>query len=473
MTTTQEPPSERSGWRDRLPRPTVRLRLTALYGTLFVVAGAGLVAVTNVLVRAFAPSQTSVQIPVIDALLNGARPPNHTSFIQAYSAAVNPPRSAKPKNFLSPPTGKAIQRTLTGKVGNRQRVAALQYLRAHPPTTPKAFKGDTVHIVVSGALFQHSSDQNALLWWSIVAFVVMAIASVALAWWLAGRALRPLRQMTATANTISATSLHERLDLEGPNDELKRLAETFNGLLSRLEVAFNAQRRFVANASHELRSPLARQRAVAEVALTDPDATVESLRSSYERVIAAGEEEERLIAALLLLARSDRGIDKKSPVDLDEIVRRTVAGLNGELRQRGVGVEASLDASLVMGDQELLERLVVNLVDNAVVHNIDDGFVRIVTSSDGSGTRLSIENSGRSVDPDDIERLLQPFERGEGARTNHNGRLGLGLSIVDAIARAHNASVRIVVREEGGIVATVNFPLTAPPEESASPEPPA
>ena len=151
-------------------------------------------------------------------------------------------------------------------------------------------------------------------------------------------------------------------------------------------------------------------------------------------MIAAGEEEERLIAALLLLARSDRGIEHKSPVDLDEIVSRTLGSLNAELRTREIRVETSLDASLIMGDQELLERLVVNLMDNAVVHNTDHGFVKISTSSDERGTRLVIENSGQSVDPDDVERLLQPFERAEGARTNHNGRLGLGLSIVDAIA---------------------------------------
>jgi signal transduction histidine kinase len=433
---TDTPPITKSRRRRDLlpkPRPSVRLRLTALYGTLFVLAGAGLVAVTNVLVRAFAPSQAQVNVPSITALLNGARPPRNARFTQT----------------VSPPT----QRQAVAKVP-----ASLAYLKAHPPINPKVFRGDAVHIVVSGALVQHSSDQNALLWWSIVAFALMAIVSVALAWWLAGRALRPLRLMTATANTISATNLHERLDLAGPDDELKRLAETFNGLLGRLEVAFDAQRRFVANASHELRTPLARQRAVAEVALSDPDATVDSLRASYERVIAAGEEEERLIAALLLLARSDRGIEHKSPVDLDEIVRRTVASMNGELRAKQLGVETSLDASLVMGDPELVERLVVNLIDNAIVHNTEQGFVKISTATDSHGTSLTIENSGEAIEPDDVERLMRPFERADGARTNHNGRLGLGLSIVDAIARAHDASVRVVAREQGGLEVRIEFP---------------
>ena len=441
--TDSSPVEVRRGWRDRLPkpRPSVRFRLTALYGGLFVLAGAGLVAVTNVLVRAFAPSQAKVNVPVITALLNGARPPSNATFTQIASQGAVAQRNV-------------VGRAVTAKVP----AGSLAYLRAHPPINPKAFKGDTIHFVISGALVQQNSDQNSLLLWSIVAFAVLAVASVVLAWWLAGRALCPLRQIAATANTISATNLHERLDLAGPDDELKRLAETFNGLLGRLEVAFDAQRRFVANASHELRTPLARQRAVAEVALSDPDATVDSLRSSYERVIAAGEEEERLIAALLLLARSDRGIEHKSPVDLDEIVRRTVASLNSAFQTKELGVETSLDASLIMGDPELVERLVVNLVDNAIVHNANQGFVKISTTTDTHATRLVIENSGHLIDPDGVERLMQPFERAEGTRMNHNGRLGLGLSIVDAIARAHRAPVSLIARDEGGLIVTVEFP---------------
>ena len=317
LLTDSAPVEVRRGWHDRVPRPktSVRFRLTALYGSLFVLAGAGLVAVTNVLVRAFAPSQAQVNVPVISALLEGAQPARN-AFTQVASQG-------------------ASRNVVAGRGQVKVPAASLAYLRAHPPINPKAFRGDAVHFVISGALVQQNSDQNSLLLWSIVAFAVLAVVSVVLAWWLAGHALRPLRQMAAATNTISATNLHERLDLAGPDDELKRLAETFNGLLGRLEVAFDAQRRFVANASHELRTPLARQHAVAEVALSDPNATVDSLRSSYERVIAAGEEEERLIAALLLLARSDRGIEHKSPVDLDEILRRTVASLSRRAPGKG------------------------------------------------------------------------------------------------------------------------------------------
>lgn len=430
LLTNAAPTTPRSVRPGRLPkpRPSVRLRLTALYGSLFVLAGAGLVAVTNVLVRVFAPSQERVNVPLVEALLRGASPPRNT------------------------------QRRAQVSLGQAVTTPVPQYFRLHPPKTPAAFRGDVVHVVISSAILQRNSDHNALLWWSIVAFAVMAIISIALAWWLAGRALRPLRQITATANAISATNLHERLDLAGPDDELKRLAETFNGLLGRLEVAFDAQRRFVANASHELRTPLARQRAVAEVALADPHATVDSLRASYARVIAAGEEEERLISSLLLLARSDRGIEKKSPVDLNEIVRRTVFSLSGEFGAKELRVDVFLDGSLVMGDPELVERLVVNLVQNSITHNGPKGFVKVTTATDEHETRLTIENSGERIDPEDVERLTRPFEQSDGARTNHNGRFGLGLSIVDAIARAHGARVGLLARDDGGLAVTIAFP---------------
>lgn len=423
----------------RKPRPSVRLRLTALYGSLFVLAGGGVVAVTNLLVRVLAPSRFYVEVPAITALLKGVRPQQRRSAIQGSISISNGIRT----NFVHIPTG------------------------AGAPS-PQTLANRAVHIVITNAIVQQNSDQHALLLWSIVGFAVMAVVSVVLAWWLAGRALRPLRQITATANAISATNLHERLGLAGPDDELKGLAATFNRLLGRLEVAFEAQRRFVANASHELRSPLARQRAVAEVALSDPNATVRSLRESYERVIAAGEEEERLIASLLLLARSDRGIERKSPVDLDEIVRRTVASLTAEAGEKEVQVAASLDAALIMGDPELVERLVVNLVANAIEHNRRGGFVKITTNANARGTCLKIENSGAIVGPNDVERLMRPFERTGGARTKHNGRFGLGLSIVDTIARAHDAPLSVRARDEGGLEVTVEFPVRPSPDAPAA-----
>lgn len=430
--------ARQSLWRGilRKPQPSVRFRLTALYGGLFVLAGAGLVTVTNVLYRTFSPSQYQVDVQAIGELIAPVQPPKHLQ---------------------------AVVRNVHGAVSVIWKKAKVTVVSGGPPrnaapTTVTAFRGIADHIVRANVLVQQNSDSHAVLLWSVVGFGVMAVASIALAWWLSGRALRPLRQMTTTANTISATNLHERLELGGPDDELKDLAATFNRLLGRLEIAFDAQRRFVANASHELRTPLARQRTVAEVALSDPDATVESLRSSYERVIAAGEEQERLIAALLLLARSDRGLARRSPVDLDEIIRRTVASLVTEAGAKDVTVELDLHGSPIAGDQELGERLVANLVDNAIEHNVEGGFVRVSTNAAAGKTLLTVENSGAVLGPEDVERILRPFEQAAGARTNHNGRFGLGLSIVEAIARAHEARLEINAPEAGGLEVTVEFP---------------
>jgi signal transduction histidine kinase len=433
-------PVEQAGQHRRFhkPQPSVRFRLTALYGGLFVLAGAGLVTVTNVLYRVFAPSHFSIEVPAILRLLKGATPPHQLpSSAKLGKAVVNFTRTVHgaPPNFAHIRPG-------------HQQVVAFRQLAAN--------------IVQLNAVVQQHSDSQGVLVWSIVGFAVMAVVAIGLAWWLSGRALRPLRNITAAANTISATNLHERLALAGPDDELKHLTETFNDLLGRLEVAFDAQRRFVANASHELRTPLARQRAVAEVALSDPNATVESLRSSYQRVIAAGEEQERLIAALLLLARSDRGLSSTAPVDLDEIVRRSAASMGAESRARGIAVETALHGAPVAGDPELVERLVVNLVANAIEHNADHGFVNITTGVDEGTVRLSVENGGNVVDPDEIERLMRPFERANGARLNHDGRFGLGLSIVEAVARAHGARLDVRARESGGLAVTVEFPPTPP-----------
>lgn len=439
---TEAPIEQPAARRLHRPQPSVRFRLTALYGGLFVLAGAGLVTVTNVLYRVFAPSQFSIEVPAILRLLNGATPPARLPSNASLGKAL--------ANF---------QHTFTRTVhGSPTHVAA----SGHVAGNALQFRQTAANIVRVNALVQQHSDSQGVLLWSIVGFAVMAVIAIWLAWWLSGKALRPLRSITAAANTISATNLHERLDLVGPDDELQRLTATFNDLLGRLEVAFDAQRRFVANASHELRTPLARQRAVAEVALSDPNATVESLRSSYERVIAAGEEQERLIAALLLLARSDRGLSTTSPVDINGIVRRTISSMSAQAGERGISVETTLEGAPIPGDPELAERLVANLLANAIEYNVDNGFVKVTTSADDGGTRLLIENSGNVVDPDEIERLMRPFERADGARVNHDGRFGLGLSIVDAIARAHGASIEVRARESGGLTVSVGFPAAAP-----------
>ena len=247
---------------------------------------------------------------------------------------------------------------------------------------------------------------RSLVTWSTVALGIMAVVSIALGWLMAGRALSPVRTMTAATRQISEENLHERLALTGPNDELKELGDTIDGLLARLQAAFEAQRRFVANASHELRTPLTLERAMIEVALADPHADADSLRAVCERVLAAGAQQERVIEALLTLARSQRGLEERRPVDLAEVVAAALADLGPEPR-----IDATLEVAATSGDRRLLERLVVNLLDNAVRHNVRDGWVRVRTGVEGERALLRVENSGPIVPSDEVANLVEPFRR--------------------------------------------------------------
>jgi signal transduction histidine kinase len=291
---------------------------------------------------------------------------------------------------------------------------------------------------------QRADVLHELLVQSGIALALMAVVALALGWWMAGRILRRLRTVTATAREISATNLHRRLALPGPNDELKELGDTFDELLGRLQASFQAQRQFVANASHELRTPLARQRAIGQVALADPDADTASLRAAHERVLAAGVQQERLIEAMLTLTRGHAGIDVRHTFDLGEVVREVVAS-------RGAPVRTSVEACPVSGHRALAERLVVNLVDNALQHNVADGWVSVTCRA---GV-LTVTNTGPVVPPGEVERLFQPFQRLGPARTGEG--LGLGLSIVRAVATAHNAAVDAQARPEGGLEVRVSF----------------
>jgi signal transduction histidine kinase len=261
--------------------------------------------------------------------------------------------------------------------------------------------------------------------------------------------------MTAAAQEISATSLHRRLALDGPDDELKQLGETIDGLLGRLETAFAAQRQFVANASHELRTPLTLERTLLEVALADPGADVDSLRRACEQALAAGEQQERLIEALLTLSRSQRGLDRREPVDLAEVasdVLQSAVGLD-ELR-----VDTLLDPAPTDGDRRLVERLVANLVDNAARHNVRGGVLQLRTSTANGHALLLVANSGPRIAASDLHRLFEPFQRLEADRTGGPDGLGLGLSIVSAIAAAHSAELDARPRPGGGLQIELAFP---------------
>lgn len=304
---------------------------------------------------------------------------------------------------------------------------------------------------------QYDESMRQLLTQSATALALMSATSVATGWLVAGRVLRPVRTMADRARSISDRNLHERLDVTGPNDEFKELGDTFDELLGRLDAAFDAQRRFAANASHELRTPLTLQRAMIEVALANPTASTESLRAVCERVLAAGEHQEHLIDGLLTLTRSHRGLERREPTDLAPVVRATLHD-----RHTGpVRVEHDLAPAWTVGDPRLVERLVSNLLDNALRHNAPDGWVRVTTRVADGGALLRVANSGPHIPHDRIDALFQPFQRND-PRTGSPDGHGLGLSIVAAVATAHDADVTALPGPEGGLDITVAFPAAAP-----------
>jgi signal transduction histidine kinase len=284
------------------------------------------------------------------------------------------------------------------------------------------------------------------------------VVSIGLGWLVAGRMLGKLRTITAAARSVSASSLHARLALDGPEDELKELGDTFDGLLARLEGAFGAQRQFVANASHELRTPLARQRTLIEVALADPAPSVASLQEVCRRVLVTGEQQERLIEALLTLARSQRGLNRREPVDLAAIAGGLMRARWPGVQQHGLTVTTGLHPAVALGDAPLAERLITNLVDNAMRHNVPGGAVEVGTAVWAGHAVVSVFSTGPVIPPDQVDQLFQPFHRGAPRdRTGGRDGLGLGLSIVAAIAEAHGAWLRAHALPGGGLGVRVGF----------------
>jgi signal transduction histidine kinase len=291
-----------------------------------------------------------------------------------------------------------------------------------------------------------------------IALAAMTGLSVLLGWGVAGRVLRPLQRITATAQRVSQDNLDERIGLEGPRDELKELADTFDGMLERLSGAFASQRRFVANASHELRTPLTVIRTELEVTLADPNATTRELRTMAETVRDATLETERLIQALLTLARSEGGAARRDALDLADAARLALAQTGSEAAARHLDVRPTLDPAPVRGDRRLLERLVANLVENAVGHNREGGTVEVRTSQAAGRSTVEVRNDGEVIPPEALSALLEPFQRlDRGARGDGVG-LGLGLSIVRSVAEAHGGSVELRARPSGGLVVRVSLP---------------
>lgn len=400
---------------DRRVRWTVRLRLTLMYGALFLGSGVALLAITYLLFRAHFG----------------------TYLVQRHTLPAGVP--------LPDPQAPDPQMELARQQAARQRTAT----------------------------------QHELLLQSGVAIALMSTVSMALGWLMAGRALRPVRTMTERARRISEHNLHERLAVRGPDDELKELGDTFDGLLARLDAAFGAQQRFVANASHELRTPLTLQRALIEVALADPAADAETLRQVCGRVLAAGERQEHMIEALLTLARSEQGVERRTTVDLARLAAAAVPEPAAD-RPR---VDADLAPAVTAADPRLVERLIANLVGNAVRHNVPGGWVRVATGTEAGRPVLRVVNSGPVIPADRIAALFRPFERHE-SRTGSPEGHGLGLSIVAAVAAAHGAHLTAGPGPRGGLDIRVGFPAaaaapagpvtataTAPPALGAGPPP--
>jgi signal transduction histidine kinase len=392
MPDTASEPARAPARRPRF-RWSARLRLTLLYGLLFLLSGAALLAFTYLLVAG------------------------------------------------SP-------------VAKDTRVTTKRELGGEPGATDVGEATTDIEHLVSA---QHEAELRALLTESGIALAVMTGVSVALGWVMAGRVLRPVSEMADKARRISEHNLHERLAVTGPADELKGLGDTFDGLLTRLETAFDAQRRFVANASHELRTPLTLQRAMIEVELSDPDADAKSLRALCERVVAAGENQERLIEGLLTLASSQRGLDRSGPVDLAEVTAGVLDERCPDPPPDGLRVETSLDPADTQGDARLVERLVANLVENALRYTPRDGWIKVSTGTRTGRPTLVVANSGPKIPEDSIPSLFQPFQRLQSRVGTPDGH-GLGLSIVAAVANAHGAEIDAAPGEEGGLRLSVAFP---------------
>lgn len=401
------PTRPRQAARLHLPRRTARLRLTALYGGLFLACGTILLAVTYVLVeQAIAPG----------GHINESGLPQIPGRFSAGAGVVSKSRlPAGPLPNLS-----------SLEVGLAKQIAG----------------SDLHHVLVDAP----------------VALAIVTLIALVLGWLVAGRVLRPLAVITAAARRISASSLNKRLALAGPDDELKALGDTLDGLFARLEASFHAQRNFVANASHELRSPLTRERAMLQVALDDPGTTADTWRGVARDVLASNAEQESLIEALLVLASSQGGIGERELLDLAPITAKMLAPAGAEAASRDLSVDAVTMPAPLLGDKLLVERLAANLVGNALRHNIPGGNVQVRTATRDGHAVLTVANTGPAVPPEAVGRLFQPFLRLDGRQVRRHRGHGLGLSIVDAIATAHGATIAAQPRTGGGLAIEVTFP---------------
>ena len=407
---------------------TIRLKLTLWYGSLFLLAGVLLIAMNYFMVRDSlvpAPSEARTYVEEVFGLEAGLLDPQRQQ-----------DRPRGPQQIWISVDGELV----------------------------------TVPVPTLIAEAQNHLKDEALrqLWvWSLVALGVMTIITFGSAWLLAGRMLRPLRAITDTARRLSDSTLHERIALKGPGDELKDLADTFDDMLGRLGAAFSAQKEFVANASHELRTPLTIIRTELDVALSDPDLTPKELREMGEAVTEAVDRSERLIDGLLILASAERS-SLLGEADLSEIARNEVALASEEAERMGLELEMDLRPTPIQGERALLERMVANLVENAIRHNVAGGWFSVKTWSDSQQALIDVANSGPVVPRKELQRLFDRFYRPDRSRDRKTGGFGLGLAIVKAVATAHDGTVTLDAPEAGGLSVRVALPLRQNPARQAS-----
>ncbi|MEU6015774.1 ATP-binding protein [Streptomyces sp. NPDC047515] len=382
-------------------RPTIRIRLTLLYGGMFLIAGILLLSIIYMLAA--------------QALHVGSELPFKIVSGQVTSDVCN---------FNEKSTPDAFNAAMNSCV-NHQRQQAL----------------------------------DTLLNRSLLALVGLSVIAFAFGYAMAGRVLSPLGRITRTARRVAGTDLSRRIELDGPDDELKELADTFDEMLDRLERAFTAQQRFVGNASHELRTPLAINRTLLEVHLSDPQAPPE-LKQLGKTLLATNERSEQLVEGLLLLARSDNQIVERKPVDLSEVASRAIDQTRGEAEERGVEIRGELAPAVIQGNGVLLERIALNLVQNAVRYNIpEQGWVEVTTELQTGHAVLVVSNTGPVVPAYEIDNLFEPFRRLRTERTGSDKGVGLGLSIARSVARAHGGRIVAEPREGGGLVMRVSLPV--------------
>ncbi|MFG3280676.1 sensor histidine kinase [Streptomyces sp. NPDC048111] len=385
----------------RLVPATERARLTALYGGLLLLAGCVLVGVIYAFVQYGLDSRIG---SAFTGVVPGGRIPSRPDAI---------------------PPGALVSSPQAGKYAQTQ----------------------VVQVVAA-------TTMNRLLTVSGIALAAFAVLSVLLAWWMAGRVLRPVGLITATARKLSGENLHQRIDLNGPPGELKQLADTFDQMLDRIEQLVSAQRRFAANAAHELRTPLAVQRAAAEIGLVDPDP--ERIRWIRDELLQVADSSEHLIESLLLLAASDQGLDHHESVALDDSVAAVAEAHQEQADERGITLTTALEPLTVEGDPVLLTHLVRNLIGNALRYNHRDGSLHITV--DAGDRTLRVTNTGPMVPADAVADLFEPFRRLNERRHAPGEGAGLGLALVASIARAHGGAAGARANPGGGLTVTVRFP---------------